>query len=335
MSRLKELRAYIDKELMAMDNESKRNSAFVHLYGVSLAAAMIAEKRQENTELACMAAMLHDIAAYKTGSYDDHAHRGADMARGILNELAITSSEENDIICSAIYHHDDKLVVDSPMDEVLKDADVIHHTMNDPSKAIKDKEAARFKALRLEFGIDSDPSPEKTEKENEGERIEGEGFFRAMRRFKQQIEQEACDDILNREKRGVLSLVGDHGYPYGVPVNFYYDQDSGRIFIHSAREGHKIDAIQACDKVCFSVWKEDYQDNKDGWSWHLQSVIAMGRASLMKDDDPDKLEMTRRFGRKYYPDKDEVETEITRDFHRMNLIEIRVEHMTGKSVHEK
>ena len=162
-----------------------------------------------------------------------------------------------------------------------------------------------------------------------------ETVFRPMRRFKQQIEQKACDQILSHVKRGLLSLTGDGGYPYGVPVNFYYDKESRRIFIHSAREGHKIDAIRICDKVCFTVWQEDYQDQKDVWSWHLKSVIAMGRASLMKDDDPEKLEMTRRFGRKYYPDKDEVELEISKDFHRMNLIEIRVEHMTGKSVHEK
>ena len=318
MSRLKELRKYVDLQLMQMENESKRNGAFVHLYGVSLAAAMIAEKRRENTELACMAAMLHDIAAYKTGSYDDHAHRGARMAREILEELDLTSQEENDIICSAIYHHDDKLVVDSPMDEVLKDADVIHHTMNDPAKAIKDKEKSRFEALRIEFGIDS-PDP----------------LFRKMRRFKQEIDKKACQDLLARSKRGVLSVIGDNGYPYGIPVNFYYDPEANRILIHCAREGHKIDAISRCHKVSFTTWQEDYQDENDGWSWHLSSVVIMGRARLMEDQADDKLEMARSFGRKYYPDHKEVEIEIEKDFSRMNMIEIQIDHMTGKQVHEK
>lgn len=154
MGRLKELRNYVDAELLKVEDLDKRKGAYVHLYGVSLAATMIAEKRKENTELACMAAMLHDLYAYKSGSYDDHAHKGAELARTILEELKLTTPEENDIICSAIYHHDDKLVVDSPMDEVLKDADVIHHTMNDLSKPIKEKEQARYTALRKEFGID-------------------------------------------------------------------------------------------------------------------------------------------------------------------------------------
>ena len=136
-----------------MEDADKRTSAIVHLYGVSLAATMIAKKRGQDPEIASMAAMLHDMHAYKTGSYDDHAHKGAELAREILSELALTTPEETDTICSAIYHHDDKLVTDSPMDEVLKDADVIHHCMNDLSKAVKEKEQARFDALCKEFGM--------------------------------------------------------------------------------------------------------------------------------------------------------------------------------------
>ena len=158
MSRLKELRKYVDAELQKMEDKDKMISAVAHLYGVSLAATMIARKRiarkrGEDPELASMAAMLHDMHAYKTGSYEDHAHRGAELARGILTQLGLTSEEETEIICSAIYHHDDKLVVDGPMDEVLKDADVIHHCMNDLSKAVKEKEKARFASLCEEFGL--------------------------------------------------------------------------------------------------------------------------------------------------------------------------------------
>ena len=153
MSRLKELRKYVNKELNKMEDEDKRISAVAHLYGVSLAATMIARKRGLDPELASMAGMLHDLHAYKTGSYDDHAHKGAELARKILGKLELTDEAETDIICSAIYHHDDKLVTDNPMDEVLKDADVIHHCMNDLSKAIKEKEQARFNKLCAEFGM--------------------------------------------------------------------------------------------------------------------------------------------------------------------------------------
>lgn len=153
MSRLKELQKYVDAELNKMEDAGKRTSAVAHLYGVSLAATMIAKKRRLDPEIASMAAMLHDLHAYKTGSYDDHAHKGSDLARKILGELKLTDEAETEMICSAIYHHDDKLVTDGPMDEVLKDADVIHHCMNDLSKAIKEKEQARYDKLCTEFGM--------------------------------------------------------------------------------------------------------------------------------------------------------------------------------------
>ena len=153
MSRLKELRKYVDAEINKMEDPDKRTGAIAHLYGVSLAATMIAKKRGFDPELAAMAAMLHDLHAYKTGSYDDHAHKGAELAKEILDELKLTDETETDMICSAIYHHDDKLVVDGPMDELIKDADVIDHCLKDSSKAVKEKEQARFDRLCAEFGI--------------------------------------------------------------------------------------------------------------------------------------------------------------------------------------
>ena len=153
MGRLKELRKYVDGELNKMEDVDKRNLAIVHLYGVSLAATMIAKKRGLDPEIASMAAMLHDLHAYKTGSYDEHEHKGADLAREVLGELKLTDDAETEEICSAIYHHSDKLAMDDPMDEVLKDADVIHHCMNDLSKPVKEKEQARFDKLCAEFGL--------------------------------------------------------------------------------------------------------------------------------------------------------------------------------------
>ena len=77
MSRIKELRKVVGDELRkSITDAEKLEGAYAHLYGVSLAATVIAEKRGENSELASMSAMLHDIAAYVSGTYDDHAHLG-------------------------------------------------------------------------------------------------------------------------------------------------------------------------------------------------------------------------------------------------------------------
>jgi hypothetical protein len=86
------------------------------------------------------------------------------------------------------------------------------------------------------------------------------------------------------------------------------------------------------DRVCFTVYNTGYQ--KDDWSYYVTSVIVFGRARIMTDRD-EMLEKIRKFGLKYYPTAPEVDEEIRKDFDRVNLVEITIEHMTGKLVHEK
>ena len=153
MSRIKDLQKQVHKVLEKMEDGDKRAKAIAHLHGVALAAAVLARKRGEDAELATMAGLLHDLYAYKSGSYDEHASLGADYARKLLGKLALTTEAETDIICSAIAHHDTKAEVDSPMDEILKDADVIHHSLSDPTKEVKPHEQARYLKLCAELGL--------------------------------------------------------------------------------------------------------------------------------------------------------------------------------------
>ncbi|MBQ7613245.1 MAG: pyridoxamine 5'-phosphate oxidase family protein [Spirochaetaceae bacterium] len=60
-------------------------------------------------------------------------------------------------------------------------------------------------------------------------------MFRPMLRIKQQITEVECIAILKSEKRGVLSLIGDEGYPYGLPLNHFYDERDGKIYFHGAK----------------------------------------------------------------------------------------------------
>ena len=154
MSRIKDLQKQVYKTLAkCIDDEQERAKAVAHLHGVSLAATMIAMRRGEDPELAAMAGLLHDLHAYKSGSYDDHAHKGADLAKKVLSDLGAVNDKEIDTICSMIWHHNDKGNIDSPMDEVLKDADVIDHSLTDPTKEVKVHEAERYLKLFEEFGI--------------------------------------------------------------------------------------------------------------------------------------------------------------------------------------
>ena len=153
MNRVERLRAYIDEIVLNMQDVEERRCAYVHLYGVSQFCAMIAMKRGECSDLATMAGMLHDLHSYKTMNTGKHAHYGAELARSILTELDLTTDQETDRICSAIYNHSDKDRIDSALDEILKDADVLQHSLYNTSFEVKANERARYESLLKEFGI--------------------------------------------------------------------------------------------------------------------------------------------------------------------------------------
>ena len=158
-------------------------------------------------------------------------------------------------------------------------------------------------------------------------------MFREMRRKKQEISKEECINILNTEKRGALAVIGDDGYPYAIPLDFYYDSQNEKIYFHGAKEGHKIDAIKNNEKVCFTVWDAGTLKVGD-WAYYVTSVVVFGKAHLVTDDAV-IYEKAKAIGMKYYPSVEEVDAEIARDLSRVQLVEISIDHMTGKCVHEK
>ena len=66
--------------------------------------------------------------------------------------------------------------------------------------------------------------------------------------------------ILKDEKRAAFSVIGDEGYPYTIPINFYYEEADHTIYFHGAREGHKMDAIQKCNTVCLTTWNQGFKN---------------------------------------------------------------------------
>ena len=158
-------------------------------------------------------------------------------------------------------------------------------------------------------------------------------MFRKMRRSAQEVPAEACEKVLSAAKRGVLSVIGDDGYPYGIPVNFYYDPEAREIYFHGAKEGHKVDAIKANDKVCFTAWDEGFKKDGD-WAWNVTSVVSFGRAYFV-DDEAERIRILNALGDKYYPDGEDVQKEIVSAGGRALITAVRIESMTGKLVNEK
>ncbi len=157
-------------------------------------------------------------------------------------------------------------------------------------------------------------------------------MFRKMRRFKQQISNEECIELLKNEKRGVLSVIGDDGYPYGMPLNHYYNEEDGKLYFHGAKEGHKLDSIKACNKVCYTVFDKGFR--KDGeWALNVKSVVVFGRMSLVTDEGKAK-EICTALSRKFTDDEEYIERELKNALPRVQCLELTPEHITGKLVNE-
>ena len=104
-------------------------------------------------------------------------------------------------------------------------------------------------------------------------------MFREIKRFKQALSQEECVEILQNEVRGVLSVLGDEDYPYGMPINHWYNPEDGKIYFHAGPGGHREDAIKNHDKVSFCVYDSGYRKEGD-WALNIKSVIVFGRMSI-------------------------------------------------------
>ena len=122
-------------------------------------------------------------------------------------------------------------------------------------------------------------------------------MFREMLRKKQQLTQEECIAILKNEPRGVLSVLGDDDYPYGMPMNHFYCETDGKIYFHGGKKGHKIDAMKRHDKVSFCVYDQGFRREGE-WALNIKSVVVFGHVEFIEDRDK-LLEIARLLSYKF------------------------------------
>ena len=158
-------------------------------------------------------------------------------------------------------------------------------------------------------------------------------MFREIRRKKKQIDTQSAESLLEQGRRGVLAVNGDEGYPYAIPINYFYDRENQKIYFHGARAGHKIDALKACDKVCFTVYGNE-TIKEDAWAPFWQSTVVFGRCHLM-EAGADSNAILKRFAMKYYPNEQLADEEIVKSGKAVQLFEIEIEHLRGKEVQER
>lgn len=158
-------------------------------------------------------------------------------------------------------------------------------------------------------------------------------MFRELRRKKNAISMEETKSLLIKSRRAVLAVNGDDGYPYAIPINYLYDEEANTIIFHGAKAGHKIESIKANDKVCFTVYGNEFVGEEE-WAPFVQSVVVFGRCHLVESQDK-CIELVKKFAMKYYPNETLADEEIASSGRAVQMFEIKIEHMCGKQIQEK
>ena len=140
--------------------------------------------------------------------------------------------------------------------------------------------------------------------------------FRRMRRFKQEITESECIDILKKAPRGILAFHGENGYPYAIPLNQLYNEEDGRS-----------------NQVCFTAMDEGYRKEGD-WALTIRSVVCLGRIETVQDRGR-ALDICRKLALKFYPTAEAAEEEVAKSGEKANVLVMTIDRMTGKRVHEK
>ena len=158
-------------------------------------------------------------------------------------------------------------------------------------------------------------------------------MFRELLRKKQALTREECDQVLENALRGVLAVNGDDGYPYALPINFYYDKTAGKLYFHSGKVGYKVDCLKNSKKASFTA-EDAGTRNKGEWWLTIKSVIAFGVVEEVTDKK-EIADISRLLSYKFTSDKEYIEREIEKYLDATLLLSFSIQHMTGKTVREK
>lgn len=157
-------------------------------------------------------------------------------------------------------------------------------------------------------------------------------MFRELLRKNKELPTAECIDLLKNETRGVLSVLGDGDYPYGMPMNHWYNEEDGCIYFHCGKVGHRLEALQKHDKVSFCTYDSGYR-NPGEWALNVKSVIVFGRMEII-DDRSQIIEITTKLSHKFTQDEAYIQEEIRQHSSRTLLLKLTPEHICGKHVVE-
>ena len=148
-----------------------------------------------------------------------------------------------------------------------------------------------------------------------------------MRRKEREIRDERS--IRGILEQGIVCRVGlcDGRFPYIVPMS--YGVRDGRLYLHGAGEGTKIDLLRKNNRVCFEVDADARVARGESacrWSMKYRSVVGFGTARLLEDDAEKRAGLDAIMAHYGGPEG----PYDGKSLERTCVIEIEIESMTGK-----
>ena len=157
-------------------------------------------------------------------------------------------------------------------------------------------------------------------------------MFRELVRKNKQLSMEDCIAVLITETRGVLSVQGEGGYPYGMPMNHFYNEEDGCIYFHCGNIGHRLEALRKDPKASFCVYDAGYRNDGE-WALNVKSIIVFGEVEIL-DDWETIVDISTRLSHKFTQDEDYIAREIKVSGPRTLILKLVPQHICGKLVNE-
>lgn len=150
----------------------------------------------------------------------------------------------------------------------------------------------------------------------------------SLRRNERALTEETARQLLQHGSYGILSLQEPEGGAYGVPLHYAWDNHR-QLYMHAARQGHKLACLAACNRVSFCIVGTTHV-LPEHFSTQYQSIILRGSMQIVQDPAA-KQQALHLLLKKYTPQHlEEGQQYVLRALNKTHILQLTIETWCGK-----